>query len=127
MPSWRRQLRVLHLRELEVGRRRVRLPAPDWAAAVEAPKPEAVGDHIRAPDRRPFEEELASAFFVATDKRPDQRNKSDSVREADDREQDERDVPAMTDPLERPKRRFPDEPHEKNRLRADRENPDPPR
>src|SRR5437868_9746801 len=33
----------------------------------------------------------------------------------------------MTDPLERPKRRLPGERHQENSLRADREDPDPPR
>jgi len=56
---------------------------------------------------------------VTADQGADQGDESDSILETDDREQDQRDVPPMPDPLKRPKRRFPCQQHQENSLRAD--------
>ena len=74
MPAGRGQLGVLHLRPLEVGRRRVVLAAPHRPAPVEDPVPEAERDHVRAPDRHRLVEQLAAARLVAADQRHDQRD-----------------------------------------------------
>ena len=65
MPARWRELRVLHLGELEVGELRegwvvARRGAGARAAAVEFPEPESEDDDVRQPDDRRGEDQLAS-------------------------------------------------------------------
>src|SRR5438445_4476391 len=78
------QLRVLHLRELEVRRPRIRLEPLDRAAAIESPVPEAEGDDGRTPDGHRLEQELSAAFFLAADQRRDQREDEQPIRQGHD-------------------------------------------
>src|ERR1700726_4789539 len=100
MPVRLGQLRVLELRELEVGRRRIRRAPLDRPATVETPEPEAEHDHIRSPDRQPLEEQLWAALLLAAQERADQRHERERVRHADNREQPDRRGPAVTELLE---------------------------
>src|SRR5579859_3984635 len=100
MPARLGQLRVLELRELEVGRRWIRCAPLDRPAAVEAPEPEAEHDHVRSPDRQALEQQLRAALLLAAQERADQRHERERVRRADDREQPDRRGPAMTELLE---------------------------
>src|SRR5581483_8884522 len=91
LPVGRGELRVLHLRELEVRRRRFGPDTADGAAAVERPVPEAEGDHVGGPDGDRLEQKLSAASLVTADERGDHPEEKDGVGKADDREEGDRD------------------------------------
>src|SRR5205823_9809390 len=101
-PAGLGELGVLQLRELEVGRRQVGLQPAYRAAAVEAPVPEAEGDHVRAPDRDRLQQQLRAALLVALHERTDQRDQEQRVGQADHAEQREGDGATMAELFELP-------------------------